>query len=286
MSSSTTNRSLRPLRDATIDDRRVRDILLTALTVSTGALDAVSWLGLDKVFSAFMTGNVVFLGLGAAGADAPSPVRVLSAVIAFGVGAFAGARLVRATSRAWGSIARTSTGNSPWPRGVTVTLGGTVVLEAVFLVAWAAVGGHPSTAAGDALIALTALAMGLQTAAVFSLGVRAVFTTAVTATWAVLMGDVASWSSTREERRRLASVLIGLLVGATAGGLLVLHARSWAPALPLVVTGLVVAAAARIPWAGGQAEPAPARMAAPGVPTATVGVPELRPEDDAMRRSA
>jgi uncharacterized membrane protein YoaK (UPF0700 family) len=282
---SSIQRPLRPLRDVSVDDRRIRDVLLVALTVSTGAIDAVSWLGLGKVFSAFMTGNLVFLGLGAAGADAPSPVRVLCAVLAFGVGAFAGARLVRATSGAWGTIARTSRG-STWPRGVTVTLGTAVLLEAAFLVGWAAVAGHPSSAYGDVLIAVSALAMGVQTAAVFSLGVRAVFTTAVTATWAVLMGDVASWSSTREERRRLASVLIGLIAGATAGGLLVLHARSWAPALPLVLTGLVVAVAARVRWAGESRDSAAPRMAAPGVPAASVDVPRLRPEDDAMRRSA
>jgi uncharacterized membrane protein YoaK (UPF0700 family) len=285
MATSTIDNPLRPLRDVTLDDRRVRDMLLVALTVSTGAVDAVSWLGLDKVFSAFMTGNLVFLGLGAAGSDAPSPVRVLCAVIAFGVGAFLGARLVRATSGAWGTIARTSKG-STWPRGVTVTLGATVLVEAAFLVGWAAVGGHPSTVGGDLLILVSALAMGLQTAAVFSLGVRAVFTTAVTATWAVLMGDVASWKSTREERRRLASVLIGLVAGATAGGLLVLHARTWAPALPLVVTGVVVVVAERVPWAAGGGREEPARMAAVDVQAASVDVPRLRPEDEGMQRSA
>jgi uncharacterized membrane protein YoaK (UPF0700 family) len=34
---------------------RVRDQLLNALTVSSGAVDAISFLALGKVFSAFMT---------------------------------------------------------------------------------------------------------------------------------------------------------------------------------------------------------------------------------------
>jgi uncharacterized membrane protein YoaK (UPF0700 family) len=37
---------------------RVRDVLLNALAVSSGAVDAISFLALGKVFSAFMTGNI------------------------------------------------------------------------------------------------------------------------------------------------------------------------------------------------------------------------------------
>jgi uncharacterized membrane protein YoaK (UPF0700 family) len=88
--------------------------------------------------------------------------------------------------------------------------------------------------------------MGMQTSAILSLGVRAVFTTAATGTLAVLMGDVAEWSTSRGERLRLAAVVVGLFVGASAGAFLVDHARTWAPAFPLVVSGLVVAAAAAL----------------------------------------
>jgi hypothetical protein len=48
--------------------------LLLTLTVVTGLVDAVSYLGLGHVFVANMTGNVVFLGFalaGATGAAAP-----------------------------------------------------------------------------------------------------------------------------------------------------------------------------------------------------------------------
>ena len=37
--------------------------LLLALTITTGLIDAVSVLGLGRVFTANMTGNIVFLGL-------------------------------------------------------------------------------------------------------------------------------------------------------------------------------------------------------------------------------
>jgi hypothetical protein len=66
---------------------RVRDLLLNALTVSSGAIDAISFLALGKVFSAFMTGNIAFLGLRVAGAShAPGGVAILVSMAAFAVG--------------------------------------------------------------------------------------------------------------------------------------------------------------------------------------------------------
>jgi uncharacterized membrane protein YoaK (UPF0700 family) len=47
-----------------VTDVRVRNWLLAALTVSSGAVDAISFLALGKIFTAFMTGNVAFLGDG------------------------------------------------------------------------------------------------------------------------------------------------------------------------------------------------------------------------------
>jgi uncharacterized membrane protein YoaK (UPF0700 family) len=217
-----------------VDDRSLRDVLLVALTVAAGAVDAVSWLALGKVFSAFMTGNIAFLAFRTAGAAGPSVSKVLASLLAFGLGALVAARIVGST-RDSGLV---------WPRRVTVALSAVAAAELAFLAFWIGVGGQPSAGAGERLIVLMAFAMGMQTGAVFSLGVRAVFTTATTATWAVLMADVVTWSSSRTERRRLAAVIGGLFAGAVSGAFLVLHARTWAPVLPLTVTALVVAVAA------------------------------------------
>jgi uncharacterized membrane protein YoaK (UPF0700 family) len=219
-----------------VDVQRARDASLVLLTVSTGAVDAISWLGLGKVFSAFMTGNLAFAGFRIGGADAPSAPRVLAAVAAFAVGAALSAWIVSPTK---GS-------DHVWPRRVTVALSTAFVAQAAFLVLWIAVDAQPSSRAGDLLIAVSALAMGMQTAAVFSLGVRAVFTTAATATWAVLMGDLTSWSTSHGERRRLTAVIVALLVGSALGAFLVGHAPIWAPALPLAVSGFVVATATAV----------------------------------------
>ena len=85
--------------------------------------------------------------------------------------------------------------------------------------------------------------MGLQTTAIFSLGVRALFTTAATATLAVLMGDISGWAQSRDERGRLFAAIVGLVAGAVVGAVLVVHARTWAPLFPVATTLLVVMAA-------------------------------------------
>jgi uncharacterized membrane protein YoaK (UPF0700 family) len=49
---------------------------------------------------------------------------------------------------------------------------------------------------------------------------------------------------TAPERRRLAGMLAALVAGAIAGGLLIVHARSYAPLIPLLATALVLTIAA------------------------------------------
>src|SRR3954467_12690809 len=83
----------------TMDDRRL-PILLLALTVVTGLVDAVSYLGLGRVFVANMTGNVVFLGFASGGAKGFAIAASLIAIVAFMLGAAIAGRLwTRGTSR-------------------------------------------------------------------------------------------------------------------------------------------------------------------------------------------
>jgi uncharacterized membrane protein YoaK (UPF0700 family) len=223
----------------------VRDRLLMALTFSSGAVDAICFLALGKVFTAFTTGNFVFLGLRIAGAPGPDVISVVVSLAAFGAGVFLATRIVNPTR-----------GSGVWPSRVTYALAGSAIGHAAFLIVWLAVGGRPSLASADVLLALSALAMGVQTGAVFSLGVQGVFTTAATATTTLLAGDSTHWSETAPDRRRLAGILVALLAGAVAGGLLIVHARDVAPVLPLALTALVATTAARVrPTAAGAKGP-------------------------------
>jgi uncharacterized membrane protein YoaK (UPF0700 family) len=215
-------------------DVRMRDLLLNVLTVSSGAVDAISFFALGKVFTAFMTGNIAFLGLRVGGASyQPGAVAVLVSMAGFAGGVYVSTRIVKPAD-----------GARVWPQRVTRALGVSLIAQAVFLAVWFGSSGQPSVDVTHVLVGVWALAMGIQSAAVRSLHVDGVFTTAATATIIFLAGDLANWPATVAERRRLAAVLVSLFAGATAGALLLVHARIYAPVLPFAITIAAVAAAA------------------------------------------
>jgi uncharacterized membrane protein YoaK (UPF0700 family) len=236
---------------------RTRDILLNALAVSSGAIDAVSFLDLGKVFSAFMTGNIAFLGLRAARAPGPDGLNVVVAVFAFGVGVYLATLIVR-PSESFGI----------WSQRVTVALCVSLIAHAAFLSVWFASNGQPSGGVVPVLLASWGFAMGMQSAAVRRLHVDGVFTTAATATIILLSGDLANGPASAKERRRLAGILASLFAGATAGGLLSVHAHIYAPVLPFMITVVVVATAA---FALGNLDAEGAEEAQPPAPQTSTG---------------
>jgi uncharacterized membrane protein YoaK (UPF0700 family) len=226
---------------------RVRNWLLAALTVSSGAVDVISFLTLGKVFTAFMTGNIAFLGMGIARhPGAPPIVSVLASMVGFAAGVYLATKMIKHMSQSAAHECEQATGVM-WPRQTTFALGISLLPHLCFLVIWLATGGRPGDNLIPVLLAVWALAMGNQSAAVRQLNVAGIFTTAATATFIFLVGD---WANNRpltsEEHRRLLGVLVSLIIGATAGTLLLLHAPIYAPMLPLVVTAFVVAIAATV----------------------------------------
>ena len=221
----------------------VRNWLLAALTVSSGAVDAISFLALGKIFTAFMTGNIAFLGMGIAGhPGAPRIVSVLASMAGFAGGVYLATKIVKRSSQSAAHEGEQATA-VVWPWHTTFVLGISLLPHLCFLAIWFATSGRP----GDSLLAVWALAMGNQSAAVRQLNVGGIFTTAATATFIFLVGD---WANNRpltsEEHSRLRHVLVALAIGATAGALLHIHAPVYAPVLPFVITALVVAIAARV----------------------------------------
>src|SRR6476646_7042076 len=89
--------------DHQIRDVTLRNRLLDALTVSSGAVDTVSFIALGKVFSAFMTGNIAFLGMAIAsttgsttdGVVPPRVISVLAAMAGFAGGIYLATKIVR-----------------------------------------------------------------------------------------------------------------------------------------------------------------------------------------------
>ncbi len=181
-----------------------------------------------------MTGNVVFLAAGLFSHQSELSLHAAVALCAFGVGAWATSWVM---PREQPSVL--------WPARVTAGLIACALVQLVFWVLWLAVGGGRADSGSMlmVLLAISAFAMGIQTATAVTLGVHALFTTAVTATWTVLVGDTAHWSATRTERVRLTLVLGGTLLGALVGALLLAHLRLWMPLLPVLLTSGVAVAA-------------------------------------------
>ena len=68
---------------------------LLLLTFTTGLIDAAAYLGLGRVFTANMTGNIVLLGFGIAGSGGLPVVAPIVSLASFLVGAGAGGVLVK-----------------------------------------------------------------------------------------------------------------------------------------------------------------------------------------------
>ncbi|MFE7165994.1 YoaK family protein [Streptomyces sp. NPDC057616] len=184
-------------------------MVLLGLTVVSGLIDAVSYLGLGHVFTANMTGNVVVLGFAAAGAPGFSVPHTATSLVCFLLGAVAGGRVGR-----W----RGEGSRRTWARLV-------LAAEAILVGASAAVAfaAPHATATVYALIALTAFAMGLRNATVRRLGVADLTTTVLTMTLTGLAADSrAGGGSGGRSPRRSASV-VAMAAGAGLGAWLVLH---------------------------------------------------------------
>ena len=74
---------------------------MMVLTMVTGMLDAVGYLGLDRVFTANMTGNVVILGMALMGGDNLPVLGPVVALAGFMAGALVSGRTLRLTTSGW-----------------------------------------------------------------------------------------------------------------------------------------------------------------------------------------
>ncbi len=180
---------------------------LLVLTFTTGLVDAVSYLGLGRVFTANMTGNVVLLGFGIAGSGGLPVIAPVVSLASFLVGSSAGGVLVKRMGERH-------------PALVARALGIELSLLAAVAVLAAVTSVHPGYATADVLIALMAFAMGVRNAAVRRIGVPDLTTTVLTMTLTALASESPpAGGSGKGSIRRLAAVL-AMLVGALSGALL------------------------------------------------------------------
>ncbi|MEU6405922.1 YoaK family protein [Streptomyces sp. NPDC046985] len=218
--------------DRADDDPEARGLRLVAvllgLTVVSGLIDAVCYIGLGHVFTANMTGNIVILGFAAAGAPDFSVGHAATSLACFVAGAVAGGRVA---GRYGGGSRRA------WARA-------TLAVEAVIVAVAAAVAYAVPLTGGTvyALISLTAFAMGLRNASVGKLGVADLKTTVLTTTLTTLVAEswLAGGTGQRAPRRRAA--IVALPAGAALGAWLVLHGDLGTPLLLAALASAALAA--------------------------------------------
>ncbi|MEU9441404.1 YoaK family protein [Streptomyces sp. NPDC048304] len=183
--------------------------VLLILTVVSGLIDAVSYLGLGRVFTANMTGNVVVLGFAAAGAPGFSVPHTATSLACFLLGAVTGGRLA----------ARVGKGSRrTWTRLTLAAEALLIALSAAVAFAW-----PHATATVYALIALTGYAMGLRNATVRKLGVADLTTTVLTMTLTGLASESRIGDATGHRSPRRTASVLAMLAGAFLGAWLVFH---------------------------------------------------------------
>jgi len=149
---------------------------LLLLTASTGIIDAVSYLALDRVFTGNMTGNVLFIGFALVGVAGIPLLNNIVALLGFIVGSIVSGRII----------------GRGHPKGLPAASAATLAVAAVIIVAL----GLALTLTRDlpewALLIVTfvlASTMGAQVSAVKPIGNSDVTTIVVTNTVANLARD-------------------------------------------------------------------------------------------------
>ncbi|GAA1849712.1 YoaK family protein [Microlunatus capsulatus] len=184
--------------------QRAYEGALLVLTAATGAIDAVSYLALDRVFTGNMTGNVLFIGFGLVGvADIPL-VNNLVALLAFMLGAVLGGRLC----------------GGPGPRArlrrrTLVMLLASTVLVLALGAAWLALG-RIGTPVMVVITGLLALLLGAQAAGVKQVGIRDLSTVVVTMTMVNLSTDSRAGGGRGEAWLRRVGAIVTMGLGALA----------------------------------------------------------------------
>jgi uncharacterized membrane protein YoaK (UPF0700 family) len=237
--------------------------LLVVLSAAADALDAVCVMRLGGAFASVVTGNLVELGLAVATGDARLAVGTTTAVGGYALGVAAGTVAL-------------GRGGGGWRRRTRLVAGAEFLLLTGAAAGWLAGDAHPGHAAAQVLLGAAAMAMGVQSTVTISSGVRGASTTYLTGTVTNLVRTLA-----RDPRRMPlaggdAVRVTALLGGAIVGGLVLLVAPRWALALPAVLVGAVVVAAA---LARARKDEKPSRNpdAVPSPPAAVVTVADQSP---------
>ena len=130
---------------------KIRDALVTALTFAAGLIDALSFLALGGVFSSFMSGNTLTLGLRIGLGDFPLALNSMTAVFGYIAGVALGANIGYQ-----GSIS-----NEIWSYATTKVLAAELLMIIVFTIV-GFIAGNSGSNVIYLLILLASISMGMQ----------------------------------------------------------------------------------------------------------------------------
>ncbi|MGN7781998.1 YoaK family protein [Mycolicibacterium sp. 22603] len=205
--------------------QRMTLVATIALTYVTGIVDAVGFLALDRVFTGNMTGNIVILGMGVAGADDLPVLGPAIALAAFTAAAFLAGLVLRARPKGW-------------QHRITVLL----TIGAATLAALSGLGGldaQDGPVLQIAMAAATAAVMGSQAMVARAVAVADMTTVVVTSTLASLAGETWTTRGGGVLRNRRFAAIATIFAGAVTGALLVKWHISAPFALSAALTGAV-----------------------------------------------
>lgn len=204
---------------------RLNLTLMLALTFSTGVVDAVGYLGLDRVFVGNMTGNVLILGMGLAGADDLPVVGPLVALAAFAVGAIVAGAVMRGAAAGWNGR-------------VTVVLCGVAVAHAAAAIP-TGIASELTPVAFFSAVALLSVAMGAQAGIARHLAVADVPTVVITSTLVGLAFESKLGMNVPQRWRRRFFAIACMVGGAVVGALLLGVGAEWAVVAAAAITAAV-----------------------------------------------
>jgi uncharacterized membrane protein YoaK (UPF0700 family) len=202
---------------------------MLALTAVTGLIDTFSYLHFGHVFVAYMTGNVIFLGVGLLPGAHLLIAASATSVSGFVLGSLTGGR----------TAARLSHRPRRW---LVAALAAETVMLA--LVALLTAGGQAAPGGRGAYvsIALLALAAGLQNSTVRHFGVPDLNTSVLTVTLVALTADSALGGGPGGKAHRRLGSVAAMLGGAVVGAALIQVSATAVVALAAVVVASVAAA--------------------------------------------
>lgn len=220
-----------------------RDGLVVLLTVTTGAVDAASFLYLGHVFCSVITGTMVLLGISVGTHEPGLALNCGVALVSYIVGVVAGTPLAVRRAGRWlegwpvRRWHRATKHHEIWPSWLTVALAVEFCLLALFSLGWELTSGRPSGVAQRLLLAAAGVGMGIQAASIRQLG--EISTTYLTGTLTGLISALAT-GRTPEGLRRSLGIFAALVTGAILSALITMYQPALLPIVVLAPIALVV----------------------------------------------